>query len=227
MERTSPSLAAPLTPARRSASTWATPGTVMRFLPAVAALSAASVAFDGDPRARERPIGALLGRPAHPRRLDRRRRAGGAAVHHPRFRLGPRRRRDARRLRLVAAGLRAAAGGGAVRPRHRGASRGAAGPVAAAHRDDRADDRRRRRRRGSRRRANGRTSGGSGPAGSTSGTSPSSPTCPTRDRSWRRRSSPAARSRSGTGRQTRCSPPTRSWTCSPGWAAPSRPHPKG
>ena len=35
-------------------------GTVMRFLPAVAALSAASVAFDGDPRARERPIGALL-----------------------------------------------------------------------------------------------------------------------------------------------------------------------
>src|SRR5580693_9487296 len=36
-------------------------GTVMRFLPAVAALSGAAVAFDGDPRARERPIGALLG----------------------------------------------------------------------------------------------------------------------------------------------------------------------
>ena len=35
-------------------------GTVMRFLPAVASLSAASVAFDGDPRARERPVGALL-----------------------------------------------------------------------------------------------------------------------------------------------------------------------
>jgi len=35
-------------------------GTVMRFLPAVAALSAASVAFDGDPRARDRPVGALL-----------------------------------------------------------------------------------------------------------------------------------------------------------------------
>ncbi len=35
-------------------------GTVMRFLPAVAALSAAAVAFDGDPRARERPVGALL-----------------------------------------------------------------------------------------------------------------------------------------------------------------------
>jgi 3-phosphoshikimate 1-carboxyvinyltransferase len=35
-------------------------GTVMRFLPAVAALSPAAVAFDGDPRARERPVGALL-----------------------------------------------------------------------------------------------------------------------------------------------------------------------
>jgi 3-phosphoshikimate 1-carboxyvinyltransferase len=37
-------------------------GTTMRFLPAVAALlSPAPVAFDGDPRARERPVGALLG----------------------------------------------------------------------------------------------------------------------------------------------------------------------
>jgi 3-phosphoshikimate 1-carboxyvinyltransferase len=35
-------------------------GTVMRFLPAFAALSPAPVAFDGDPRARERPVGALL-----------------------------------------------------------------------------------------------------------------------------------------------------------------------
>lgn len=35
-------------------------GTVMRFLPAVAALAPASVAFDGDPRARERPVGPLL-----------------------------------------------------------------------------------------------------------------------------------------------------------------------
>src|SRR5690242_11937165 len=35
-------------------------GTVMRFLPAVAALTSADVAFDGDPRARERPVGALL-----------------------------------------------------------------------------------------------------------------------------------------------------------------------
>jgi 3-phosphoshikimate 1-carboxyvinyltransferase len=35
-------------------------GTVMRFLPAVAALTPAAVAFDGDPRARQRPVGALL-----------------------------------------------------------------------------------------------------------------------------------------------------------------------
>jgi 3-phosphoshikimate 1-carboxyvinyltransferase len=35
-------------------------GTCMRFLPAVAALSSATVRFDGDARARERPVGALL-----------------------------------------------------------------------------------------------------------------------------------------------------------------------
>jgi 3-phosphoshikimate 1-carboxyvinyltransferase len=35
-------------------------GTVMRFLPAVAALTGARVSFDGDPRARERPVGSLL-----------------------------------------------------------------------------------------------------------------------------------------------------------------------
>ncbi|WP_432488068.1 3-phosphoshikimate 1-carboxyvinyltransferase [Kineococcus sp. SYSU DK018] len=35
-------------------------GTVMRFLPPVAALAEQPVAFDGDPRARERPMGAVL-----------------------------------------------------------------------------------------------------------------------------------------------------------------------
>jgi 3-phosphoshikimate 1-carboxyvinyltransferase len=35
-------------------------GTCMRFLPAVAALTRASVRFDGDSRVRERPVGALL-----------------------------------------------------------------------------------------------------------------------------------------------------------------------
>lgn len=36
-------------------------GTCMRFLPGVAALTKARVRFDGDPRIRERPVGALLG----------------------------------------------------------------------------------------------------------------------------------------------------------------------
>jgi len=36
-------------------------GTCMRFLPGVAALGRATVRFDGDPRVRERPIGAMLG----------------------------------------------------------------------------------------------------------------------------------------------------------------------
>jgi 3-phosphoshikimate 1-carboxyvinyltransferase len=35
-------------------------GTVMRFLPAVAALTRAEVQFDGDARARQRPVGAIL-----------------------------------------------------------------------------------------------------------------------------------------------------------------------
>ncbi len=35
-------------------------GTVMRFVPPVAALAQGSVDFDGDPRARERPLGAIL-----------------------------------------------------------------------------------------------------------------------------------------------------------------------
>jgi 3-phosphoshikimate 1-carboxyvinyltransferase len=35
-------------------------GTVMRFLPAVAALTAATVGFDGDARATQRPVGELL-----------------------------------------------------------------------------------------------------------------------------------------------------------------------
>jgi 3-phosphoshikimate 1-carboxyvinyltransferase len=36
-------------------------GTVMRFLPPVAALADGPIAFDGDPRAHERPLGPLLG----------------------------------------------------------------------------------------------------------------------------------------------------------------------
>ncbi|KUP96563.1 3-phosphoshikimate 1-carboxyvinyltransferase [Thermobifida cellulosilytica] len=36
-------------------------GTVMRFVPPLAALARGEVSFDGDPRARERPVGPLLG----------------------------------------------------------------------------------------------------------------------------------------------------------------------
>jgi 3-phosphoshikimate 1-carboxyvinyltransferase len=36
-------------------------GTVMRFVPPVAALASGAVSFDGDPRARERPMGEVLG----------------------------------------------------------------------------------------------------------------------------------------------------------------------
>ncbi|MEU0238501.1 3-phosphoshikimate 1-carboxyvinyltransferase [Nocardiopsis sp. NPDC006198] len=36
-------------------------GTVMRFVPPLAALASGEVRFDGDPRARERPVGELLG----------------------------------------------------------------------------------------------------------------------------------------------------------------------
>ena len=35
-------------------------GTVMRFVPAVAALTASTVNFDGDARARERPVGPII-----------------------------------------------------------------------------------------------------------------------------------------------------------------------
>ena len=42
-------------------------GTVMRFLPPVAALADGPVAFDGDPQARVRPMGARARRAARPR----------------------------------------------------------------------------------------------------------------------------------------------------------------
>lgn len=49
----------PLTP-RGTAVDVGNAGTVARFLPPVAALATAPVAFDGDPRVRERPLGPLL-----------------------------------------------------------------------------------------------------------------------------------------------------------------------
>src|SRR5205085_7606808 len=40
-------------------------GTVMRFVPPLAALADGPVRFDGDPRARERPMGPVLARCGH------------------------------------------------------------------------------------------------------------------------------------------------------------------
>ena len=75
-------------------------GTVMRFVPPVAALSTGAVAFDGDPQMRQRPIGEVL---------DALRALGvavataaGAAVHRARRRLGPRRDGGRRRVGVVA-----------------------------------------------------------------------------------------------------------------------------
>ena len=53
-------------------------GTVMRFLPPVAALADGEVSFDGDEQARIRPMGPVLDGLARPGRRDRRRRPAGA-----------------------------------------------------------------------------------------------------------------------------------------------------
>ena len=83
-------------------------GTVMRFLPPVAALADGDVPFDGDPRARERPMAPMVARAARPRRR-RHRRPRRAAAHRARQRLAARRQRHPRRLAVVAVRHRAAA----------------------------------------------------------------------------------------------------------------------
>ena len=90
-------------------------GTVMRFVPPVAGLSVGTVAFDGDPHMRRRPVGEVLaaldslgmtiddgGRGALPFVV---RGTGSVARRH----------RGDRRQRLVAVHLRAAAGGRTLR----------------------------------------------------------------------------------------------------------------
>ena len=81
-------------------------GTVMRFVPPIAALANGAVAFDGDQCSRKRPMGLILAAL----------RALGAAVDGTALpftlggRLRPRRPGHDRRLRLLAARLRPAAG---------------------------------------------------------------------------------------------------------------------
>ena len=83
-------------------------GTVMRFVPPVAALADGAVAFDGDPHARDRPMAPVL---------DALRALGvasstadaAAAVHRARHRRGARRRRGHRRVGVAPVRLRPAA----------------------------------------------------------------------------------------------------------------------
>ncbi len=154
---------------------------------------------------------------------------GGAAVHHPRVRRGPRRRRS----RSTPPARRSSSPGCCWRRARfdRRASRcatRAAGPVAAAHRDDRADDRDAQ--------APRSKSAPAGAAGLLAG-----PARAARPRGLHHRARPVQRGPvpgggaghrrigddQGLAGQTRCSPPTRSWTCSPGWALPSRPARRG
>ena len=99
-------------------------GTVMRFVPPAAALADGPVAFDGDPRARERPLAAVLDAPARARRARRRRRP---AVHAARHGRAARRRRGDRRVGVVPVRVGPAALRRALRQgRHRAPRRQAA-----------------------------------------------------------------------------------------------------
>ena len=81
-------------------------GTVMRFVPPAAALADGPVAFDGDPRARERPMATVLDAL---RALGARVDGDAPAVHPARHRRDPRRRRGDRRVGVVPVRVRPAA----------------------------------------------------------------------------------------------------------------------
>ena len=138
-------------------------GTVMRFVPPAAALADGPVRFDGDPRARERPMNTVLDAlRILGARIDvppaRRIVAAGVAVHPPRHRRPARRRGRDRRVGVVAVRLRPAAVRRPLRQGRDGGPRRQAGAVAAAHRHVRRDAAGRGR---GRRRRGGRTPGGS------------------------------------------------------------------
>ena len=173
-------------------------GTVMRFVPPIAALADGPVAFDGDEQAYGRPMGRSSAR-WPPRGPDRRRRQGTLPVHRaPAVRTvrGGAVTIDASASSQFVSGLLLAGARYAGGPRP--AARRTPGALAAAHRDDRGDAA------GARR--DGRRLGAE-PLGGRPGTDrrqrrgASSPTCPTPPRSWPPRRSPAARSPSRTGRR--------------------------
>ena len=197
-------------------------GTVMRFVPPVAALRRGVTLFDGDPHARLRPMGADhrgAHRAGRRRQRARRRPRDLAAVRRRRHRRSAGRPPRHRRQRLLAVCLRAAAG---RRPLHRGTAprtseqgpRRQARPQPGPHQHD---GRRASRGRGGRGRFPSRTTGLSPPGRSAPLTSGSNRTSPTPARSSRRPWPPAAPSASPTGRPR----PPRSAICgaasSPPW----------
>ena len=121
-------------------------GTVMRFLPPVAALALGPTTFDGDEGARRRPMGGSIDGAARARRRPRRRRPRRPAVHRARHRSGRGRRARDRRVGVEPVRVGPAALGAAVRAGTRPAPRRRAAAEPAAHRDDDRDPRRARRR---------------------------------------------------------------------------------
>ncbi len=111
-------------------------GTVMRFVPPVAALADGPVVFDGDPHARLRPMHEVLeglrGLGVAVEDEDR----GSLPFTVARHRPGARRRGHHRRVGLQPVRLRAAAGRAPLRRGRRRPPRRQAGAVPAAHRDD-------------------------------------------------------------------------------------------
>ena len=175
-------------------------GTVLRFVPPLAALAEPVVEFDGDEQARARPIAPLLAALRVTRSRHRRRRHAVLGDRHGSVQGGH--RRD-RRIVVVAVRLGSAAVRSGVRRRadveHIGPSVPSAPHIAmtvamlrqAGVDVDDTDD---------------RTAGGCAPGRSRRGTGRSSPTCPTPCRSWPRRWSAAARSVSRAGQRPACSP---------------------
>jgi 3-phosphoshikimate 1-carboxyvinyltransferase len=182
-------------------------GTVMRFLPAVAALTSAAVHFDGDARARQRPIGPILAalRDLGARIDDGERGAvpftvfGRGAVRGGTVTL------DASGSSQLVSGLLLAAPrfDAGIEVRHEGPPVPSAPHIAMTVRMLRA--------------AGADVTelrpGAGGRDGSIWARSRWNLICPTRGRSWPRRWSPRARSCCPAGPRTACRRPGRSWTC--------------
>ena len=191
-------------------------GTVMRFVPPVAALADGAVAFDGDPRARQRPMAQTV---ATLRTLgvsidDGDRGALPFTVHGTGSVTGGAVELDASSSSQFVSALLLA--GARYDPRRRRPPRRQAGAVVAAHRHDRLAAARARRR-GRRHRA--RSLGRGTRDRSTRLTAWSSPTCPMPHRSWPLPWSPGVGCAYATGR---CAPTRRATGCATCWRRSAR-----